>query len=62
MIAVGIGNLCRALVGGLPMISEIVRSKANIAYLDVQIKSDDTVIVEARDSAISSVVDSWSAN
>ena len=29
-IAVGTGNLCAALVGGLPMISEIVRSKANI--------------------------------
>ena len=30
VIAVGAGNLCAALVGGLPMISEIVRSKANI--------------------------------
>ncbi len=30
MLAVGVGNLCSALVGGLPMISEIVRSKANI--------------------------------
>ena len=30
MIAVGVGNLCAAWVGGLPMISEIVRSKANI--------------------------------
>ncbi|WP_182866781.1 SulP family inorganic anion transporter [Rhodopirellula sp. JC639] len=30
MVAVGAGNLCCALVGGLPMISEIVRSKANI--------------------------------
>lgn len=30
MVAVGIGNLCAAMVGGLPMISEIVRSKANI--------------------------------
>ncbi|MFK8112039.1 MAG: SulP family inorganic anion transporter [Rubripirellula sp.] len=30
MVAVGAGNLCAAWVGGLPMISEIVRSKANI--------------------------------
>jgi MFS superfamily sulfate permease-like transporter len=30
MVAVGVGNFCCALVGGLPMISEIVRSKANI--------------------------------
>ncbi|QDV54568.1 SulP family inorganic anion transporter [Rosistilla oblonga] len=30
MVAVGIGNLGCAMVGGLPMISEIVRSKANI--------------------------------
>lgn len=30
IIAVGVGNLCAAFVGGLPMISEIVRSKANI--------------------------------
>ncbi len=30
IIAVGVGNLCSALLGGLPMISEIVRSKANI--------------------------------
>ncbi len=30
MVAVGLGNLCAAGVGGLPMISEIVRSKANI--------------------------------
>ena len=30
MVAVGSGNLACALVGGLPMISEIVRSKANI--------------------------------
>ena len=30
MVAVGAGNLACALVGGLPMISEIIRSKANI--------------------------------
>lgn len=30
VVAIGVGNLCSALVGGLPMISEIVRSRANI--------------------------------
>lgn len=30
MLAVGVGNLVSALIGGLPMISEIVRGRANI--------------------------------
>lgn len=30
ILAIGVGNLVSALIGGLPMISEIVRSRANI--------------------------------
>jgi MFS superfamily sulfate permease-like transporter len=30
IMAIGIGNLASALIGGLPMISEIVRSRANV--------------------------------
>lgn len=32
LFAVGVGNLIASLLGGLPMISEIVRTKANIDY------------------------------
>ncbi len=30
LFSVGVGNLCAAMLGGIPMISEVVRSKANI--------------------------------
>lgn len=32
LMAVGFGNLVLALIGGLPMISEVVRSYANVSY------------------------------
>jgi len=38
--AVGLGNILSALLGGLPMISEIVRSKANIDYGAVSAKAN----------------------
>ncbi|HQS83395.1 MAG TPA: SulP family inorganic anion transporter [Alphaproteobacteria bacterium] len=40
LFAVGIANLASALIGGLPMISEIVRSKANIDYGALSEKSN----------------------
>lgn len=38
--SVGIGNLVSALIGGLPMISEIVRSKANVDYGATSVKAN----------------------
>lgn len=40
LFAVGLGNLLCACIGGLPMISEIVRSKANIDFGAQTVKSN----------------------
>lgn len=40
LLAIGVGNVASSLIGGLPMISEIVRSKANIEYGAESVKSN----------------------
>lgn len=40
LLGVGVANLCSSLIGGLPMIAEIVRCKANVEYGAVSAKSN----------------------